>query len=76
MMPYEAILDVLRYAGDNDLPVAVTLRGEPHHVSGVPTSVDDHLTAHECYLRVGSGDTTEIAISLAEVESVSLLLQA
>ena len=71
-MQYEEILAVLSYAGDHGQAVRVTTDGAAE-VVGVPTSVDDHVTAHEVYLRPAGADDTEISISLSAIRSVQLL---
>ena len=71
-MTYEQIVSVLGYAGDHDQAVRIHTTGKID-VIGVPTSVDPHVTAHEVYLRPGGADETEIAVSLAAIESVELL---
>ena len=55
-----------RYAGDHGQAVRVTTDGAAE-VIGVPTSVDDHVTAHEVYLRPAGADDTEISISLGAI---------
>jgi hypothetical protein len=42
-------------------------------VTGIPTSVDTHVTAHEVYLHPSGDDTTEIALSLGVIRQVELL---
>ncbi len=71
-MTYEQILSVLGYAGDNDHRVLIRTT-EKLEVVGVPTSVDPHVAAHEVYLRPAGADETEIAVSLAAIESVELI---
>lgn len=71
-MEYQEILALLSYAGDHGHAVRVTTDGAAE-VVGVPTSVDDHITAHEVYLRPAGSDDTEIAISLSVIRSVQLL---
>jgi hypothetical protein len=71
-MQYQEILALLSYAGDHGHAVRVTIDGAAE-VVGVPTSVDDHITAHEVYLRPAGAEDTEIAISLSAIRSVELL---
>ena len=42
-------------------------------VVGVPTSVDADLRANEVYVRPAGAEETEIAVSLAAIESVELV---
>ena len=71
-MQYQEILALLSYAGDHGHAVRVTTDGAAE-VTGIPTSVDDHITAHEVYLRPAGADDTEIAISLSVIRDVQLL---
>lgn len=71
-MEYQEILALLSYAGDHGRAVRVTTDGAAE-VLGVPTSVDDHITAHEVYIRPAGADDTEISISLGAIRSVQLL---
>lgn len=71
-MEYGAILELLTYAGDHEhLVRVVTL--DKTEVVGVPTSLDEHVTAHEVFLRPSGADETEIAISLGAIRSVQLM---
>ena len=71
-MTYEEIVSLLGYAGGHDQPVRImtTARTE---VVGIPMSVDTHVAAHEVYLRPTGSDDTEIAVSLAAIETVELV---
>ncbi|MBP6444836.1 MAG: hypothetical protein KA267_12485 [Gemmatimonadales bacterium] len=71
-MDIDAIIEVLRWANGQGLPVRLVLRdqGEVH---GVPTSVDLHPTAHEVFLRPEHNDDTEIGISLGDILSAELV---
>ena len=71
-MTYEQIVAVLGYAGSHELAVRIvtTTRQE---VTGVPTSVDTHVTAHEVYLHPLGDDSTEISMSLGEIREVELI---
>ena len=71
-MQYQEILALLSYAGDHGHVVRVTTDGAAA-VVGIPTSVDDHITAHEVYLRPAGAEDTEIAISLSVIRDVQLL---
>ena len=71
-MNYDQIVSVLGYAGDHDQAVRIRTTGKLD-VVGVPTSVDPHPAAHEVYLRPAGAEETEIAVSLAAIESVELL---
>jgi hypothetical protein len=71
-MNYDQIISVLGYAGDHDHVVRIRTTGQLE-VIGVPTSVDPDVTAHEVYLRPTGADETEIAVSLAAIESVELV---
>lgn len=71
-MQYQEILALLSYAGDHGRAVRVTTDGAAE-VVGIPTSVDDHITAHEVYLRPAGAEDTEISISLSVIRDVQLL---
>lgn len=71
-MTTESIIEVLAFANGNQLPVRVVLRDRTE-VTGVPSSVDLHPTAHEVFLRAGDDDDTEIGISLGAIASAELL---
>jgi hypothetical protein len=71
-MTYDQIISLLGYAGDNDHAVRIRTTGNLE-VVGFPTSVDPHVAAHEVYLRPAGAEETEIAVSLAAIESVELL---
>ena len=71
-MTHEEIVEILNWAGGQELPVLITT-AESTEVVGVPTSVDTHITAHEVYLRLLGEDGTEIALSLGAIRSVALL---
>ena len=70
-MEYQAIVELLDYAGGNEQVVRiVTTDGQ--EVVGIPTSVDTHPTALEVFLRPpGTGDT-EIAVRLTHIRAVEL----
>lgn len=71
-MTYEDIISLLGYAGGHEQIVRITT-SDRTEVVGVPTSVDTHPTAHEVYLRPAGSDDTEIAVSLAAIETVELV---
>jgi hypothetical protein len=71
-MEYEEIVRVLTWAGGQLQPVRITTTSDTE-VTGVPTTVDTHVTAHEVYLRVPGEDDVEIAISLGAIDRVELL---
>ncbi|MBA2292350.1 MAG: hypothetical protein H0W15_07840 [Gemmatimonadales bacterium] len=71
-MTTEAILEILGYANGNMLPVRLVLRDDTE-VTGVPVSVDDHVTAHEVFLQVGGDDDTEIGVSFEAIRSAELV---
>jgi hypothetical protein len=69
---YNQIVSVLGYAGDHDCSVRIKTTGKLE-VVGVPTSIDPDVEAHEVYLRPAGAEETEIAVSLAAIESVQLV---
>lgn len=71
-MDYEAILELLGYAGSHEQPVRIVTT-DRSEVVGVPTSVDTHVTAHEVYLKPLGVDDVEIALSLGAIEAVELV---
>ena len=71
-MTYEQIVSVLGYAGSHDCAVRIVTT-DRQEVTGVPTSVDTHVTAHEVYLRPVGDDSTEISMSLGAIREVELL---
>jgi hypothetical protein len=70
-MNYDQIVSLLGYAGDHDQAVRIRTHAKIE-VIGVPTSVDVDVAAHEVYLRPAGAEETEIAVSLAAIESVEL----
>jgi hypothetical protein len=70
-MTYEQIVAMLGYANDHEMAVRILTTGELE-VTGIPTSVDTHVTAHEVYLKPVGADDTEIALSLGAIRSVEL----
>lgn len=71
-MTHEEIVEILSWAGGQELAVLITTT-EATEVVGIPTSVDTHVTAHEVYLRLLGQEETEIALSLGAIRSVALL---
>lgn len=71
-MEYSQIVSLLGYAGDHDQRVRIRTTSRME-VVGVPTSVDADLRANEVYLRPAGAEETEIAVSLAAIESVELV---
>lgn len=71
-MTYDDIVAVLGFAGGHDCRVRIITRDRTE-VTGIPTSIDTHLTAHEVYLRPDGIEDTEIAVSLAQIEAVELV---
>jgi len=71
-MTYEDIIAMLGYAGGHEHAVRIMTTAQTE-VIGVPMSVDTHVTAHEVYLRPTGSDDTEIAVSLAAIETVELV---
>jgi hypothetical protein len=70
-MTYEAIVELLDYAGGHGQTVRITT-ADDHHVLGIPTSVDTHPTSLEVFLRPVGGDDTEIAVRLTEIREVEI----
>ncbi|MFN8651759.1 MAG: hypothetical protein U0133_07635 [Gemmatimonadales bacterium] len=71
-MTYEQIVSVLGYAGSNERAVRI-VTADRQEVTGVPTSVDTHITAHEVYLHPVGDDSLEISMSLGAITEVELL---
>ncbi len=70
-MDIDAIVEVLRWANGQGLPVRLVLR-DNSQVIGIPTSVDIHPTAHEVFLRPERNDETEIGVSFGDIASAEL----
>jgi hypothetical protein len=68
----DSIIELLGYANGNLLPVRLVLV-DGSEVTGVPSSVDLHPTAHEVFLRPDGDDETEIGISLTAVVLAELV---
>ena len=70
-MTYDAIVELLDYAGGHDRAVRITTTDD-EQVWGIPTSVDTHPTALEVYLRPVGEEDTEIAVSLTLIREVEM----
>lgn len=70
-MQYQAIVELLDYAGGHDQPVRI-ITTDDHQVIGVPTSVDTDPAALEVYLRPLGADDTEIAVRLTHIRAVEM----
>lgn len=70
-MTYDAIVELLDYAGGHDRAVRITTTDDLQ-VLGIPTSVDTHPTALEVYLRPVGADDTEIAVWLTHIRAVEM----
>lgn len=70
-MTFDAIVELLGYAGGHDQPVRIQTTGK-QQVVGIPTSVDTHPTALEVFLRPVGADDTEIAVRLTDILAVEL----
>jgi hypothetical protein len=68
---YDAIVELLDYAGGHDQVVRITTTGQ-QQVTGVPTSVDTHPAALEVFLRPVGADDTEVVIRLTDIQRVEL----
>ncbi len=71
-MTYDQIVAALGYAAAHELCVRIRTT-DRKEVTGVPTSVDSHIAAHEVYLHPLGDDSTEIGLSLGEIAEVELL---
>ena len=70
-MEYEAIVELLDYAGGHEQVVRI-LTTDDQEVVGIPPSVDTPPTALEVYLRPIGADDTEIAVRLTYIRAVEL----
>ena len=70
-MTYDAIVELLDYAGGHNQAVRITTTDD-HHLIGIPTSVDTHPTALEVYLRPVGADDTEVAVRLTDIRGVEM----
>ena len=71
-MTYEQIVATLGYAAGQELGVRI-ITADRREITGVPASVDTHITAHEVYLHPLGDEDTEIVLSLGEIREVELL---
>ncbi|HXW96397.1 MAG TPA: hypothetical protein VEI47_02345 [Gemmatimonadales bacterium] len=71
-MTYEQIVAVLGYAGSHERAVRIVTSTQ-QEVTGIPTSVDTHVTAHEVFLHPLGDDSTEISMSLGAIHRVELI---
>ena len=70
-MNYDAIVELLDYAGGHDQVVRITTTGN-QQVTGVPTSVDTHPAALEVFLRPVGEQDMEIAVRLTDIQTVEV----
>ena len=70
-MQFQAIVELLDYAGGHDQPVRITTTDD-HQVLGIPTSVDTDPEALEVYLRPLGAQDTEIAVRLTHIRAVEM----
>jgi hypothetical protein len=70
-MTFEAIVELLEYAGGHEQVVRITT-ADHQAVTGVPTSVDVDPAALEVFLRPVGADDLEIAVRLTHILSVEL----
>jgi hypothetical protein len=71
-MTYDEIVSVLGYAGSHERAVRIVTT-DRQEITGVPTSVDPDVTAHEVYLHPIGDEATEISMSLGVIQQVELL---
>ncbi|HEU5218151.1 MAG TPA: hypothetical protein VFU23_05795 [Gemmatimonadales bacterium] len=69
-MTYEAIVELLDYAGGHDQVVRITTT-DNHEVVGIPTTVDTDPDALEVFLRPTGSDDLEIVVRLTEIRAVA-----
>jgi hypothetical protein len=70
-MKYEAIVELLDYAGGHDQVVRI-ITSDNHQLVGIPTSVDTDPGALEVFLRPVGADDVEIAVSLTDIQAVEV----
>ena len=70
-MRYEAIVELLDYAGGHEHVVRITTTDD-QQVVGIPTSVDTNPAALEVYLRPLGAEDTEIAVRLTAIRAVEM----
>lgn len=68
-MTYEAIVELLDYAGGHDQVVRI-ITSDNQQLVGVPTSVDTDPGALEVFLRPVGAEDVEIAVSLTDIRAV------
>jgi hypothetical protein len=71
-MEYEAIVELLNYAGGHEKVVRI-LTADGQEVVGIPSSVDTHPAALEVFLQPPGSDDTEIAVRLTQIRAVELM---
>jgi hypothetical protein len=71
-MTYEAIVELLDYAGGHEQTVRITTTDD-HEVVGIPTSVDTDPQALEVYLRPIGDTDTEIAVRINHIRAVEMV---
>jgi hypothetical protein len=70
-MTYEAIVELLDYAGGHEQVVRITT-SHNQQLTGIPTSVDTDPQALEVFLRPVGAEDVEIAVSLADIRTVTV----
>lgn len=70
-MTFEAIVELLDYAGGHEQVVRITTTDD-HEVLGIPTTVDTDPDALEVFLRPVGADDMEIAVRLTEIRAVAV----
>jgi hypothetical protein len=70
-MQYEAIIQLLEYAGGHEQPVRVTTT-DAQQVVGIPTSVDTDPSALAVYLSPPGAPDTELAVRRTHIEAGEL----
>jgi hypothetical protein len=70
-MNYEAIVELLDYAGGHEQVVRITTTDD-QEVIGIPTTVDTHPTALEVFLRPLGAEDTEVAVRLTQIRAVEM----
>lgn len=70
-MNYEAIVELLDYAGGHEQVVRITTTDD-QEVIGIPTTVDTHPTALEVFLRPLGAEDSEVAVRLTQIRAVEM----
>ena len=70
-MTYEAIVELLDYAGGHDQVVRITTTDD-QEIVGIPTSVDTDPGSLEVFLRPLGADDLEIAVRLTGIRAVAV----